>query len=1100
MSRNTIQSAVALLCAALCAGCGDDPSISPIASQAVLTDASLVKPVLECVSQMGAGQYLAHFGYLNTVTDQVAVAVGPNNKFTPSPIERGQPTSFLSGRQRDVFTVSFDGSNLVWKLGSRTSTASRTSQACPTPSVCAGQPNGASCSDGNACNGQEQCESGTCKSGTPITCAVAPDSCHAAGQCDLLTGACVYPNQPAGTACSDSNKCNGEETCREGSCVRGETVTCAPPDACHLPGVCVPTTGACDYPAAPDNTPCLDGSLCNGAEACLGGVCTAGSPLVCAAAPQCMIAEACDPVKGCLQRPSPNGASCDDKNACTTGDKCSGGSCLPGTPISCGPSNGCQVPSTCNPQSGTCSTAQGCGGTCGDGQVTVNGPGVIKAVSFVWSARECPTLGSRLVVKVNGVEALNEPILESCSLANVPFVTKNVTSVLALAAFKLQGANVFEVSTLPAGKGELGWLFATVEGDISREVLVLTADAFSENSRRTNYSSSSVRKPQKLPTPLVLTDNGGFVEQCDDGNGARFDGCFECIREICGNGRVDWSREECDDGDTNDNNICNTLCKYNQCLGKVCADPPASCLTNGRCNPLIGGCQYDFKPQGAGCDDMNNCTVSDICMNGSCRGSPLTCPDDGNPCTFPATCNFFNGTCFPPSNVFNGTSCEDRNACTELTRCNAGTCEVISSTQCPVSTDPCLVGKCDPLLGCSLVPAPEGSGCNDGNPCTTGEQCLQGSCRAGTPAVCPTANGCLASKCNSTTGACESSKVPDWTSCNDNDLCTLTDVCRDGVCAGTNKRTCLPTDSCHVAACEPTTGSCVEQEKPDGAQCSDGDRCTPDDVCFAGACTGGPSFVCESDSKCRLASVCNKATGQCLPAEECGPCGNRAVDPGEGCDDGNVQNGDGCSSTCTLESCGDSRLSWLPPRKVELTWLTQSCSGALTIAVSINGVEVARVQPPPSCACTSSALSTEIDRFAIIKTLRDGLNAVTLKVEGAASQDKVAWAVLSFSGVRTEELVLFDAGTSGDAVARRGNICQVDSATGVLQVNVQKDLDLYEECDDGNLVAGDGCSETCANECAQPACGNGTIESPERCDDGNQTSLDGCSNTCEREL
>src|SRR5262245_66603296 len=38
-------------------------------------------------------------------------------------------------------------------------------------------------------------------------------------------------------------------------------------------------------------------------------------------------------------------------------------------------------------------------------------------------------------------------------------------------------------------------------------------------------------------------------------------------------------------------------------------------------------------------------------------------------------------------------------------------------------------------------------------------------------------------------------------------------------------------------------------------------------------------------------------------AAAAGPCGNGAVQPsqGEQCDDGNTTNGDGCSSTCTIE-------------------------------------------------------------------------------------------------------------------------------------------------------------------------------------------------------
>jgi cysteine-rich repeat protein len=51
-----------------------------------------------------------------------------------------------------------------------------------------------------------------------------------------------------------------------------------------------------------------------------------------------------------------------------------------------------------------------------------------------------------------------------------------------------------------------------------------------------------------------------------------------------------------------------------------------------------------------------------------------------------------------------------------------------------------------------------------------------------------------------------------------------------------------------------------------------------------------------------------------------------------------------------------------------------------------------------------------------------------------------------------------------------------------------------EQCDDGNKIAGDGCSPTCTLEV--PTCGNGKLEGTEQCDDGNKTTGDGCSATC----
>ncbi len=54
-----------------------------------------------------------------------------------------------------------------------------------------------------------------------------------------------------------------------------------------------------------------------------------------------------------------------------------------------------------------------------------------------------------------------------------------------------------------------------------------------------------------------------------------------------------------------------------------------------------------------------------------------------------------------------------------------------------------------------------------------------------------------------------------------------------------------------------------------------------------------------------------------------------------------------------------------------------------------------------------------------------------------------------------------------------------------------------EECDDGNLVAGDGCDPQCGQE--PFVCGNGIVEPGEDCDDGNHVAGDGCDPVCQSE-
>jgi cysteine-rich repeat protein len=95
--------------------------------------------------------------------------------------------------------------------------------------------------------------------------------------------------------------------------------------------------------------------------------------------------------------------------------------------------------------------------------------------------------------------------------------------------------------------------------------------------------------------------------------------------------------------------------------------------------------------------------------------------------------------------------------------------------------------------------------------------------------------------------------------------------------------------------------------------------------------------------------------------------------------------------------------------------------------------------------------------------------------------------------VQTEEHDAFDIAQDSKDTSR--NLC----GNGL--------QDPGEECDDGNAVNGDGCSNCLVEPCSvcprfgQPcveayACGNGFLSSDEDCDDGNTTGGDGCSAGC----
>ncbi len=82
------------------------------------------------------------------------------------------------------------------------------------------------------------------------------------------------------------------------------------------------------------------------------------------------------------------------------------------------------------------------------------------------------------------------------------------------------------------------------------------------------------------------------VEECDDGNTADNDGCSsECLNEFCGDGVVnDAPNEECDDGNNDDGDCCSSTCSAEDLGSQTCG---------------TGGCEQ---------------TV-DVCLN----GEPQTC-------------------------------------------------------------------------------------------------------------------------------------------------------------------------------------------------------------------------------------------------------------------------------------------------------------------------------------------------------------------------------------------------------------------------------------------------------------------------------------------
>ncbi|HUI30428.1 MAG TPA: hypothetical protein VLX91_09445 [Candidatus Acidoferrales bacterium] len=89
-----------------------------------------LQPILDCVTQINDTTYTAWFGYENDDTTSIFVPVGPQNEFSPTPNERTQPIVFAPGRKDKIFSVTFNGKNLTWKLNGNEVVASKKSPRC----------------------------------------------------------------------------------------------------------------------------------------------------------------------------------------------------------------------------------------------------------------------------------------------------------------------------------------------------------------------------------------------------------------------------------------------------------------------------------------------------------------------------------------------------------------------------------------------------------------------------------------------------------------------------------------------------------------------------------------------------------------------------------------------------------------------------------------------------------------------------------------------------------------------------------------------------------------------------------------------------------
>ncbi|NUN16192.1 MAG: hypothetical protein HUU55_21405 [Myxococcales bacterium] len=260
------------------------------------------------------------------------------------------------------------------------------------------------------------------------------------------------------------------------------------------------------------------------------------------------------------------------------------------------------------------------------------------------------------------------------------------------------------------------------------------------------------------PNALVCGDtvggDAGVVYQCDAwGTGANTTGTV------------------CDDGDG-----CNGVeaCVSGGCVpGEVAPCTDANPCTTDVCDPITG---CTFTNNNDPCDDGDDCTTGDICGGGACiPGTAVVC-DDSDPCVT-NVCVQGQGCVATPGAP--GMPCDDGDACTTGETCQDEGCTGGTAVTCP---DPgmCQIAVCDPASGCT-TPAnvADGTVCDDGLACTEGDACIAGVC-GGSPVVCGDDGECGSSECVEVQGGCVTTPIEG--PCDDGDPCSSDDICVNGVC------------------------------------------------------------------------------------------------------------------------------------------------------------------------------------------------------------------------------------------------------------------------------------------------------------------------------